>query len=312
MTAEDRLRRAIEDRTDHVETSPAGLANIEETLMQPERAPTRNKWLLGGAAAVIVALVIVVAIALRDDDDSSQGVATDPSVTTTMAPEPATTEPSPTTVTTTPSTSLAPTTAVTPPPVVTPSSVVWPRPGADEPFDDPVTVARRFAIDYAGFSDPTVGPFAAGDSRSGEVEIRPDAEPSSPATTVLVRQMEDDHWYVIAATTPNILISEIGRDDYVVRGCPGTVSISGLALAFEGTVGVRIDGFDNAGSRVELGQGFGTGAGSPPAAPFKADILCEAVPSGPSSDAGVVMVWEDSAKDGSRWAVAARAFSFAP
>ncbi|MEO6987277.1 MAG: Gmad2 immunoglobulin-like domain-containing protein [Aquihabitans sp.] len=307
MTTEDRLRRAITERTDHVEPVADGLTVIEETLIQPTPMSTRNKWFMGGAAAAVVALVAVAAIALTNDDDSSQVVATDPAVTTTVAPQ--------STVTTemsVPPTSVVPTTEVVPPAVVTASSVVWPRPGGDKPFDDPVTVARSFAIDYAGFSDPTVGPFSAGDSRLGEVEIRPDADSRSPATTVLVRQMKDDNWYVIAANTPNILISEIGRDDNITSGCPGPVSITGLALAFEGTVGVRIDAFDSSGSRVELGQGFGTGAGSPPMAPFEADILCEAVPSGPSSDAGVVMVWEDSAKDGSRLVVAASAFSFAP
>lgn len=310
MSTEDRLRRAITERTDQVEPAADGLANIEETLMQPTPTSSRNKLLMGGAAAALVAVVAVAAVALSGDDDSPQGVATDPAVTTTVDAQTSTSLPA--TATTVPPTSEPTSTTVSLPPAVPAGSVVWPRPGGRDTFDDPVAAASGFAVDYAGFDDPTIGAFAQGDTRSGEVEVRPDTGPSSAVTTVLVRQMEDDNWYVIAATTQDIQMDALGPAGDGVIACPGTVRVTGTALAFEGTVEIRIDGFGSDGSRLTIGQGFGTGAGVPPAAPFQADVDCVDLPDSGAVAAtgGAVMVWEDSARDGSRRAVAARPVSF--
>lgn len=321
MTTEDRLRRAIADRTDHVEPASDGLANIEETLMQPTPMSHRNKWMMGGAAAVVVALVAVAALALTKDDDAPQGVATDPAVTTTVAPQVTVTTASP------------PGTATTAPPASEPTAttvpgglglsesdattVVWPRPGHEARFDDPVDAVRSFAVFYAGFTDPAVGSFTEGSvypdeaippydpdrAGHGSVEVRPDMDPSSPVTTVQVRLMDDDHWYVVGATTPDISFETLGSDG--AGTCPADLHLVGFALAFEGHVDIRVDSFGPDGSRSEIGRGSATGSGVPPAGRFETDVACDdVVSSGPGSDPGVVvMMWEDSARDGQRRAL---------
>lgn len=327
MTTEDRLRRAITDRTDHVEPAPGGLNAIEETLMQPTPMSPRNKWMMGGAAAVVVALVAVAAIALTKDDDAPQGVATDPAVTTTVAPQVTVTTDPPSDTATTPPPATTPIDAM--PSVVDPSSVVWPRPGHDARFDDPVDAARSFAVFYAGFTNPTTGPFTKGglfsgggipsfypDHPYGSVDIRPTDDPNSPVTTVLVMKMGDDRWYVLGAGAPDLELGWIGVEGSGVIGCPGTVSIAGSVLAFEGHVDLRIDSFGADGSRTEIGRGFATGSGVPPAAPFQADVACDAaVSAGPGTGAdtgGVIMAWDTSAEDGRILAVAVKPVAFTP
>lgn len=277
--------------------------------MEPTPMSVRNKWLLGGAAAVLVTSVAVAAVALSRDDDSSQDVATDSAVTTTVAPQH--------TATTSPPTSEPTSTTnpeVVPVPGVAPASVVWPRPGHEARFDDPVAAARSFAVFYAGFTDPVIGAFMGGDNRSGELEVRPDSDATAPVTTVRVRIMDDDHWYVTGTITDDIELDAVGLGEDGAITCPGAVSITGSALAFEGHIDVRIDSFGPGGSRNEIGRGFGTGSGVPPAAPFQADVECDApVTSGsPPDTGGVIMAWDEDAFDGHVRAVAVRPVSFAP
>ena len=72
---------------------------------------------------------------------------------------------------------------------------VAPGPHTSQRFDDPVAAARSFAVDFVGMTDPVVGEFQPGDSRSGEVPVRGFADGAPSA--VLVRQLEDDTWFVI-------------------------------------------------------------------------------------------------------------------
>ena len=79
-----------------------------------------------------------------------------------------------------------------------------------------------------------MGAFQQGDSRSGEVPVQPRAD--GPVSTVLVRQLEDDTWFVIGATTEDVrLDTPTALSDI---DCP--VRLTGEALAFEGTVQVAI------------------------------------------------------------------------
>ena len=80
--------------------------------------------------------------------------------------------------------------------------MAWPDPFEGEGFADPTDAATEFATDVLGFEDPTVGDHQAGDSRSGEVEVR--AADDGPVTTVGVRQMSDDRYYVLFAATSEV------------------------------------------------------------------------------------------------------------
>lgn len=69
------------------------------------------------------------------------------------------------------------------------STAVWPFVSGTTRYTDPVSAARGFAADFVGFTDPVVGDFRQGDSRSGEVPVQ--AKASAPVTTVLVRKLGD-------------------------------------------------------------------------------------------------------------------------
>lgn len=86
------------------------------------------------------------------------------------------------------------------------ATIVWPDPNGSLVHDQPLDAARGFATDLVGFTDPILGELQKRDSRSGEVPIR--SVDVGPVTTVRVRQLGDDHWYVIGATTPDIEVDD--------------------------------------------------------------------------------------------------------
>jgi hypothetical protein len=274
MSIEDRLRAAITNRTSRVEPSADALNRIEEKLMDAQRSSNRNRLLLGiGATAAAVAVVVGV-IALTDDDPQVDTVAP----TTTTAVDETTT----TTVSTTTSV-FAPT--------VDPSIPVWPRVHTSQRFDDPEALARSFATDFVGMTDPIVGAFQQGDSRSGEVPVQP--RESGPVSTVLVRQLEDDTWFVIGATTGDIRLDtpEVLSD----IDCP--VRLTGEALAFEGTVQVAIrDDYTD----EPIGTGFVTGGGGP-SAPFDGTVECDLDLLDDGVHFGSIVLTTESGEDGSVW-----------
>ena len=241
MTSEDRLRQAIEARTSRVEPSADALHHIEEKLMDAQQHDNRKRLLIGlGSAAAILAVVVgALVLAGGDDDDPVDTVGT---TTTTTAGGTTTTEGTTTTTT------FAPT--------VDPSVPVWPRVHTSQRFDDPVSAARSFAVDFVGMTDPVVGEFQPGDPRSGEVPLQPRTE--GPVTTVFLRQLEDDTWFVLGSATDDIRLDmpAVGTD----IDCP--VRLTGEALAFEGVVQVAIR--DDV-SEEPIGTGIVQGgAGRPP------------------------------------------------
>lgn len=133
------------------------------------------------------------------------------------------------------------------------STAVWPSSSDAARFTDPVDAAKAFAVDFLQFTDPVVGAYRAGDSRSGEIEIRPRAD--GPVTTVLLRRLAgEDTWSVLGAGTPEIEITAPSAGEAV----SSPVRVQGLALAFEGNVNVEIR---QDGSNDALGTGYVTGGG---------------------------------------------------
>jgi hypothetical protein len=280
MTPEDRLRQAIEARTSRVEPSADALQKIEEKLMETQRNDTRKRlWIGLGAAAVILA-VVVGALALAADDDDPV-VADDPTSTTDGTP---TSESTSSTESTTSTTTFTPT--------VDPSVPVWPRVSSSQRFEDPVSAARSFAVDFVGMVDPIVGEFQAGDSRSGEVPVQPRA--NAPVSTVLVRQLEDDTWFVLGSVTDDIRLDvPAGGADV---DCP--VQLTGEALAFEGHVDVSIyaDDVDE-----PIGTGFVQGGGGP-SAPFDDEVDCDLSQLDPGTF-GTIVLYTVGGEDGRIWQV---------
>ncbi len=238
MSIEERLRSAIHHRTSSVEPRPDGLTRIEEKLMEAQHANNRNRILLGVAAAAALVALVVGVLTLTDDDDPQVDTVDAPTTTTTV--EGTTT----TTVAETTTTAFAPTVDRTLP--------IFPDPTTARRFDAPEPLVNAFVSDVIGMTSPIVGPFAAGDSRSGEVEVR--AFEQGLPTTVLVRQLEDDTWFVIGAATESIQPEEPAALSRVTS----PLRLTGSAYAFEGTVQVSL--FAD-GTAEPVGTTFVTGRG---------------------------------------------------
>jgi hypothetical protein len=242
---------------------------------------SKRWWLI--AAAIVVLVGLIAALALVTGGNDSQSSATTDVATTAAAAAttdvtsrttdvattqaPGTTEP----VTTEPGTTLAPADAA--------KSAIWPWVDSPTRFSDPVAAATSFAVDYIGFTDPIMGEFQAGDSRSGEVEVR--ATETGPVTVVFVRQLTaDDTWWVLGCAATNITIDQPAQAAVVTS----PLTISGTASAFEGTVDVTLRA-DGNGEPVYAG--FVTGSGDATPGPYEATI--DFTSPGPSGGALVMI-----------------------
>ena len=240
---------------------------------------TRRQQVVVGIVAALIVLVAIV-LAVTSDDGGDDGATTTTTSTTALTTT--------TTVATTTSTSAAP----APDP-----TVMWPVPGGTA-FTTPADAARSFAVDVLGFRSPLVGSFRQGDTRSGEVPVKPSS--TGPETTVLVRQVSgSDDWSVLGATTANIAVDSPAAMAAV--GSP--VRITGRAHTFEGNVEVSVrDDTDG----EELGHGYVTGGGDM-MRPFEGAIAFRS----PATKYGTLVLLSTSAKDGSVWEAAALRIAFA-
>ena len=233
--------------------------------MQEISEPTRQmpshdrdnapRWLNGVVVAAVVAvtLLAVVALVLLLGDESTTTTdsttttaatittstsATDSTATTVSSTtgSSGSTSTETTTSTTQPTTATTPTTATVPPSTIPAGgAAVWPWADSGMRYDDPVDAALGFATDFVGFDDPIAGEFLAGDTRSGEVEIRATAD--GPITTVFVRQLTgDDTWWVLGSATANIVVQE--PDALAAIGNP--VEVSGEGRTVEGVIDVQV------------------------------------------------------------------------
>lgn len=270
MTPEDRLRSAINHRTTGVEPSPDALQRIEEKLMSAQRATNRNRVLLGIGAVAAAAAVVVGVLAFTGDDEK---IDTAGSTSTTAGGSSSTT----------PSTS----TTTAPTPGVDQAVAVFPDASTSRRFDDPVAASRAFAIELLGFNDPVMGTFAQGDNRSGEVEVRSFAQ--GAPTTVLVRKLQDDTWFVIGASVASIRLDTPAQGARITSPQP----LKGAAYAFEGQVNVRLyaDGVAD-----PIAETFVMGRGDGVLADFTGSLDFTA-PAG--AKYGTLVLYEPSAKDGS-------------
>jgi hypothetical protein len=243
------------------------------------------------AAIAIIAVVVLALLGvllwwlLNDDEEVVTGDGTTTTETTTTA----------TTTTGDDATTVPPTSA---PPTTAPgggslspdelSTAIFPYDGTSRRFDDPVAAARAFATDLIGFTDPVMGSFAQGDNRSGEVEVR--SRPNGPATTVMVRRLSDDTWWIMGADTANIVL-ENPRPGSAVDS---PLQLSGRASAFEGTVEVSVH---QDGSTDPLGEGFVTGGATEELGPFNGEVTF----SRPDQRWGALVLRTINADDGRVW-----------
>ncbi len=278
MTPEDRLRQAIEARTSRVEPAADALQRIEEKVMDIQRDDNRKRLLIGLGSAAAVIAVVVGALALTGDDDE-EPVATEGTSTTTQAP---TTTDATTTTTITEET----TTTTAPFAVVDPAAAVFPNPETSQRFDDPVALVDVFARGPLGFSDPILSAFQQGDARSGEIEVR--AFAAGDPTVVLVRQLEDDTWFVIGAETESIQLASPAAGEAI----SSPQALAGQAYAFEGTVAVFLFGPDLG---APIAETFVTGRGDGELGDFTGEVTFT-VPDG--AEFGTLYLTSSGGEDG--------------
>ena len=219
-----------------------------------------------------VALLVVFAVIAAACSSSKKSA---PAGTTTTSSVPASTSSS------TPSSTAAPTTTAPSAPWI----AVWPTAASTARYHDPAVAARTFATSYLHFVAPIVGPFQQGDSRSGEVPIRPKS--TGPVTTVLVRQLgTDGSWSVLGAATPNIRLTEPAA----LATITSPVRLRGSSSAFEATVQVSIRQDDNSKA---LADGYVMG-GSLQMGPFDSTFKFAR----PTSHYGAIVLYTVSPEDG--------------
>jgi hypothetical protein len=188
-----------------------------------------------------------------------------------------------TTTTTTPTDTAVSTSAPT---AEQPETAVWPFASSATRFDDPVAAATSFAVDYLGFVDPVIGEFQGGDSRSGEVAIRPTDD--GPVTTVFVRMVtSDESWWVLGAATANLQL----ESPEAVAAISSPVTLAGQSTAFEATVNVEIRQDD---SMEPLAEDIVMGGSMGDMGPFSKEVTFAT----PQAEAGAIILKTYSAEDG--------------
>ncbi len=294
---------------------------IPTTQYQDDRPPRRPPRpssqdiyiiLLIGAAVALIALLVILFVNSDDNDDGQDPTDTTveapatigPSSTDTSQPTTASTA-SPTTSdqsttqstasssSTTATTTGSSTTGQVTVPTDPTQAVVWPAPGSGTVYETPEAAAQGFAEDFIGFDDPVLGDFRAGDSRSGEIELQPQA--SGPVSTILLRQVgSDGSWSVIAVENENIMIDTPDSGQLLAN----PMALAGEARAFEGHVDVRLYA---SGQRDPVAEGFVTGRGDGVLGAFDETIELPKDLRG----TGILVLTTANGDDGSVWDVAA-------
>jgi hypothetical protein len=269
-----------------------------ETPSTPPTGPTsggsRTAWALAALGALVVVLVVVLFV-VADGDDDDDVTADD---TTTSVAESTTTEADETTTTAEETTTTAPTT--TSPGAVSDeeaATVAWPDPFEGAGFEDPVEAATDFATEVLGFEDPVVGELQEGGSRSGEVEVR--AAEDGPVTTVGVRQMSDDRFYVLFAATSEVELVMPTAGSAIDH----PLEVEGWGRGFEGQIAVRVH---DRVSGDTLGEGFVTGGSGEDVEPFTGEVSWD----NPGGGWGIVVAAVAGGEDGSTWAATALPVGF--
>lgn len=182
--------------------------------------------------SALVCLGCGVIVALPGcSDDSPSTAPTTASPTTSTVPAPSTTTTSTTTSTTTTTSSTTTSSSTTAPEARQPA--IWPAPTVV--FDTPDAAAADFVEAVLGVP-AVLGPFEAGDARSGEMIVFSPGEGTTPVerSRLLLRRLgPDDGWFVIGAVHETTTVDSPEAGSTVVAGL---VTVSGVGHGFEASV----------------------------------------------------------------------------
>ena len=168
-----------------------------------------------------------------------------------------------------------------------PATAIWPFASDGVRYVTPVAVARSFAVDYVGMTNPLVGSFTRTDARSGQVSLQ--TQLSGPVTTVHVsRVISDASWWVTSANTANINVVTPGA----LQRIHSPMAMHGTSTAFEAVVNVvfRVDGTVH-----PIAKGVVMGGSMGVMGPMLGSLRFTA----PHASAGAVTFLTVSARDGS-------------
>jgi Immunoglobulin-like domain of bacterial spore germination len=173
-------------------------------------------------------------------------------------------------------------------PSVEPTTPPSPTPGGDSEL---VAIARAFAVEVVGMTHPVAGAARATGADTAAVDVRPIAPNGQPlasaVTTVLLRR-SGASWTATGTVCDTIRVDVPSAGQLVST----PLAVSGQALAYEGTVVVRV--LEPAGGKlVEVGRGVVTGGGDV-LRPFHGDVTFRQ----PGGGVGWVVFFEESAVDG--------------
>lgn len=288
---EESVRRALHRHAGGIEPGDGSQERIRQRVHEARRR-RRLGWAGGATGAVAAAVLLVVAVTSLAGNGSrvveTRPAAPSPATASTEVPVP---------------TSLAP-----PPPeeLAHGWSGVWPfRTQAERiayldagatHYDDPVEVARAFAVEYLGMVDPVVSePSGPGPDGTLDVVVQPRGEggrrlePGALETMVKLDPLGPP-WNVLFATAANIQLDGPAFGGEV----SSPVTVTGESRAFEGTVQVEVrqDGME---AGEALGRGFVTGGAGPGLGPFSGQVAFDSA----STDEGALVLLTTSAADGS-------------
>ena len=211
---EDRLAAALREQADGVQPQSGSLDAIRS---RARVARTRRRAVVVGTGLVAVA-ALAVAVPTFDHRDEKVTTVTRPAPTTTEAPD-VMVEPAP--------------------PADDADQALWPDP-AGELFTDPVEVTRSFVEVVIGVDDPPLSDLLAGEPGAGEVEVYARGEDGQPlervAATVVVRQLDGEHWFVTAAGSDDVRIDE----PEPLAEVASSIAVAGEGRGYEGTIAVEV------------------------------------------------------------------------
>jgi hypothetical protein len=270
---DDRLSSAFHTAVDGVRPDAGSLDLIRR---RGRAARRRRAGVLAGAGVLAVA---VAAAALTVPGGGRSGdVATDGDGRPT---------PAPTTV---------PPAETVPPTAGSAADAVWPDPAA-ELFTDPVEATRSFLEVVMRVDDPPLSEFHAGEPGAGEVDVHGRGEDGSVldrvASTVMVRQLDGVHWFVVGADSTDVRIDAPAPLAEV--GLP--VTVLGQGNGHEGTIVTELRSRSVDAPRLAVEPTIAGAAGEPLAFAIELTLDPDAVAPAATAAPAVLVVRNAPASD---------------
>jgi hypothetical protein len=184
---------------------------------------------------------------------------------------------------------------------------IWPFDNSVH-YGSPAAVANGFAHEFLGMPDEPTSAYRAGDANSGEIDIY--SYPGVIASTLTVRSEYGQGWKVVSADNQNLQLDS----PHALAKISSPLKLTGKSVAFEGTVHVTLLGYGGGFSCQSCGgtpqhpfiaTSTFTGHGTE-LTPFETTLTYGPTP----AQFGLLMLWTDSARDGSLAGVTVRIVSF--